>query len=243
MLMITAVAGAVMVMAELRKTAMAATAVVTAATMARTTAVTVAAMATAVVMAAARATEAPAAIAMAAAMAVLRAMALGNVVVLAVAIAGDGFGKCGGGGSNEDGYCKGRGKGDKGGNVRGEDNGIGDDGGDCEGNGDGDSCGAYVVNTSGCVIGNTASESNKTTTTTRQPTQQPMWRGKAKATAWSFATRHFPDASSSLRLLMQRCCHLHKCLNELWGAILGLIAVDCYQQQTRGKYKDDDGVV
>jgi hypothetical protein len=58
------------------------------------------------------------------------------------------------------------GRGNKGGNGCGEDNGIGDDGGDCRGDGDGDGCSAFGVNRGICSIGNMATKSMKTMTTT-----------------------------------------------------------------------------
>jgi hypothetical protein len=42
---------------------------------------------------------------------------------------------------------------------------------------------------------------------------------------WSFAAGHFPETLLS-QLLMRHCCHLHRCLNVPWGAILGPIVVD-----------------
>jgi hypothetical protein len=58
-----------------------------------------------------------------------------------------------------------------------------------------------------------------------------------------FMVRHFPNASLSLQLLMRRCCGLHWCLNVPWGAIQGLIVVDCYQQRAGRKDKDDNGII
>jgi hypothetical protein len=43
---------------------------------------------------------------------------------------------------------------------------LGDDGSDCGGDGDGNSCSAFGVNGSICVIGNAATKSMKTMTTT-----------------------------------------------------------------------------
>ncbi len=88
--------------------------------------------------------------AMAAAMAALRAMASANVVAA--------------GGGDEDSCRNGRGK--EGGDGCGEGNSIGDDCGDCGGDGDGDGCSAFGVNGGIYGIGNVATKSMKTMTTT-----------------------------------------------------------------------------
>jgi hypothetical protein len=88
--------------------------------------------------------------AMAAAMAVLRATALANVVVA--------------GGGDKDGCRKGRSN--EGSNDCGEGNGIGDDGSDCRGDGDGNGCSLFGVDGGIYGIGNVATKSMMTTTTT-----------------------------------------------------------------------------
>jgi hypothetical protein len=57
-------------------------------------------------------------------------------------------------------------RGDKGGDGCGEGNNVGDDGGDCGGGGDGNDCSVFGVNGGVCSIGNAATKSMKTTTTT-----------------------------------------------------------------------------
>jgi hypothetical protein len=84
------------------------------------------------------------------AMAALRAMALASVVAV--------------GGNDEDG-CR-NGRGEEGSNGCGEGNGVGDDGGDCKGDGECNSCSAFGVNGGIYSIGNVATKSMKTTTTT-----------------------------------------------------------------------------
>ncbi len=86
----------------------------------------------------------------AAAMAALRATALVHVVAA--------------GGGDKDG-CR-NGRGEDGRDGCGEGNGVGDDGGNCNGDSDGNGCSAFDVNGGVYGIGNAATKSMKTTTTT-----------------------------------------------------------------------------
>ncbi len=84
------------------------------------------------------------------AMAALRVMALANVVVA---------------GGNDKDICQ-DGRGNKGGDGCGEGNGIGNDSSNCGSDGDGNGCSAFGVNGGVYSVGNAATKSMKTMTTT-----------------------------------------------------------------------------
>jgi hypothetical protein len=84
------------------------------------------------------------------AMTALRATALANVVAV---------------GGGDEGGCR-NGRGDKGSDGCGEGNGVGDEGGNCGGNGDDNSCSGFSFDGGIYGVGNVATKSTKTMTTT-----------------------------------------------------------------------------